>query len=501
MRTSEAGILSFAVLGHPNEGKSSVVSTLTERDDVPISTTPGETEYNTEYIIEIDQTPVLRFIDTPGFQVPRKTLKWLRSRSSGESAAETAAAFAKAYGGRRAFAHDERILSAVGGADGLLYVIDAAKPLGLDDLAEMEILRLLGKARMAVINSKGEDLAYIKEWQGELNRHFNSVRRFDAKRAAFGERINLLGALGISYQSWGEKLDGVIGILNRDWTARLRRAAEIVCELLRNCYTKRIRIPVEAEEGSSIQKRARKWLQGGRRVDANAREDARGGTRYKEWLRRSEREALKEIKNVFRHQQLKLILDESELGIGDLFSKETWRVLGLSRIQLGMAAALAGALGGAFLDLAIGEVSLGAFMVGGALVGGIGGLTGGRSLSRVKLRPLGRRLGRSFIEIGPPKTVQLAFVLIDRSLLYVDILSHLAHARRESIDIAVAAGRLRVTREWDASARNLVSRFVSKLTRGKKFLAEREALREVLFDIFSFGEKNRRISEPVNSPV
>lgn len=489
MRTPGDGVLSFAVLGHPNEGKSSVVSTLTERDNVPISTTPGETEYNTEYIIEIDQVPILRFIDTPGFQVPRKTLKWLRSRSFGETAAETAAAYAKTYAGRRAFVHDERILNAVGGADGLLYVIDAAKPLGPDDLAEMEILRLLGKARMAVINSKGEDLAYIEKWRGELNRHFNSVRRFDAKRATFDERINLLRTLGISYQSWEKKLYGVIGILKRDWAARLRRTAEIVCELLKNCYTKQIRIPIETEEDLPPREGARKWPRGTKRADTAVSENGRGETHYKEWLRRAERDALKEIRDIFRHRQLKLTLDESELGIGDLFSKETWKVLGLSRIQLGMAAALAGALGGAFLDLTIGEVSLGAFMVGGALLGGIGGLAGGRSLSRVKIRALGRRLGRSFIEIGPPKTVQLAFVLIDRSLLYVDILSHLAHARRESVDIVAAAGRLRVTREWDASARNLVSRFVSKLTKDKAHLAEQEALRKVLFDIFSFGKR------------
>ena len=33
----------FAVLGHPNEGKSSVVSTLTEDDRIQVSPVPGET--------------------------------------------------------------------------------------------------------------------------------------------------------------------------------------------------------------------------------------------------------------------------------------------------------------------------------------------------------------------------------------------------------------------------------------------------------------------------
>jgi Predicted GTPase len=36
-------ILSFAIVGHPNEGKSSVVSTLAEDDSVRVTPIPGET--------------------------------------------------------------------------------------------------------------------------------------------------------------------------------------------------------------------------------------------------------------------------------------------------------------------------------------------------------------------------------------------------------------------------------------------------------------------------
>lgn len=34
----------FAVIGHPNEGKSSVVATLVENDRIRISPVPGETD-------------------------------------------------------------------------------------------------------------------------------------------------------------------------------------------------------------------------------------------------------------------------------------------------------------------------------------------------------------------------------------------------------------------------------------------------------------------------
>ncbi len=72
-------IVAFAVLGHPNEGKSSVVSTLTEDDSVKISATPGETVKCRAFPVSIDGIEIIRFTDTPGFQYPKKTLEWFRN--------------------------------------------------------------------------------------------------------------------------------------------------------------------------------------------------------------------------------------------------------------------------------------------------------------------------------------------------------------------------------------------------------------------------------------
>ena len=69
----------FAIVGHPNEGKSSVLSTLAEDDSVRISATPGETLVCQQFPVIIDGREVIRFIDTPGFQNPRKVLHQLQS--------------------------------------------------------------------------------------------------------------------------------------------------------------------------------------------------------------------------------------------------------------------------------------------------------------------------------------------------------------------------------------------------------------------------------------
>ena len=65
MTLSLEQIPEFAVVGHPNEGKSSVVSTLTEDDNIGISPVPGEPRVSGSYTVEIDGQAIIRFVDTP----------------------------------------------------------------------------------------------------------------------------------------------------------------------------------------------------------------------------------------------------------------------------------------------------------------------------------------------------------------------------------------------------------------------------------------------------
>jgi len=469
----ETEILAFAVVGHPNEGKSSVVSTLTERDDIRISSTPGETERNAVYTVEIDGRPMLRFIDTPGFQVPRKTLRWLERHpvGVGENLMDKAGVFASEFSGRPAFDHDIRIFHAAAETDGLLYIVDATKPIGPDDLAEMEILRLLGKTRMAVLNSKGDDSTYLKEWRGALNRHFNAVRRFNAREAAYTERINLLSALRLTDQHWESDLDKVISALETDRIRRMLQAADIAIELLRDCHTKRMQAALKPGED-------RRTLQ----------ESMMPG--YSDWLRKREEQAHRNLRTEFRHKQLELDMEKNELRSEDLFARETWKVLGLTRRQLTSVSALAGAAGGAAVDLALGETTFGVFMAGGAVLGAVTGLAGSRPLSRVRFRVAGldRPLGRQIVEIGPPRGVQLAFVLIDRAILYLDTVSRRAHANREKADMADLVSSLPLTRQWPKKNQAAVSRYIGKLAKGRNRFREEESLRAILVDIFSSSQ-------------
>ncbi len=473
MSTESQQVLGFAVVGHPNEGKSSVVSTLTERDDVRISETPGETEKAADYTVSIDGLPLIRFVDTPGFQVPRKTLKWLeRSGASGGTDA-IIEAFVTAHGSRRAFAHDVRALQAVAETQGVLYIVDATKPIGPDDLAEMEILRRAGRTRMAILNSKGDDSVYLEEWRSALNRHFNAIRRFDARQASFVERIRLLQALRVTEQAWEGTLDRVIDVLEADWVRRRERVAGVICELLGDCLTHRVTAGLS---------------RGGDRQEVQAALL----DRYADWIRKRERKAHAEIRGIFRHRHLDLSMERYEVEAPDLFSAEAWRVLGLSRSQLAVASAVAGAGIGAAVDVALGQITFGVFMAGGAVLGGVSGLAGARPLSNVKvsLGGLKGRLGQRRLAVGPARGVQLPYVLIDRALLYVDVVSHWAHARRSAAAIDTLSCQLAMTREWPREARDAVLDYVGRVSKGRRVDEQEQRLRERLVE---------QLAEPVRT--
>jgi predicted GTPase len=71
----------FAVVGHPNKGKSSIVATLAHNDSVEISGQSGTTKECLQLDVEIGQASY-SLIDTPGFQRPTRVLAWLQAQAS-----------------------------------------------------------------------------------------------------------------------------------------------------------------------------------------------------------------------------------------------------------------------------------------------------------------------------------------------------------------------------------------------------------------------------------
>ncbi|MBN1140576.1 MAG: GTPase/DUF3482 domain-containing protein [Deltaproteobacteria bacterium] len=407
--------LRFAIVGHPNEGKSSVVSTLAEDDTVPVSPIPGETRSCRHYPVVIDGQTVVEFIDTPGFQSPRRTLAWLEQ--SGAHDQEAVRSFRAAHRDDPEFRNENELLHPIEAGAGIIYVVDGSRPLRDNDLAEMEILRRTGRPRLAIINCKEREDRYLPEWKAAFRRHFNAVRVFNAHRATYAERLALLETLKNIDQDWLPAMAQVIEAFRRDWDQRIARTADLIGELLENS----LRHTAFAEYQDRAEDIAEERLK----------------ERFCRDLAAMEHDFHERIRKLFKHNIFRYQPPPNSALRENLFSERVWRVLGLDRGQLTWAATLAGGAAGAGLDALFTGISAGVFTATGALLGALTAYLGGGKLARVKgprLRLLGIDLlppmGKTQIQIGPLTNIQFFFVLLDRALIFFSYVINWAHARR-----------------------------------------------------------------------
>lgn len=426
--------LTFAVLGHPNEGKSSVVSTLTENERVRISPTPGETVRCKSFRVELSDTEALTIIDTPGFQNPASTLEWFADWQGPEG--EMVDAFIHAHQQDPAFHHDIELMTPLRERAGILYVADASRPLRESDRQEMELLRLIGLPRMALLNCKRDNRNFIPEWEEALKRRFNLIREFNAHRASFAERLKLFDAMAHLVPEQAERLQRLQAQLTASWQTRLEDAVLEIESLLIKCLRHRVRLRHDPELPWEPQQTA-------------------ALTKYQQDLKRFESRSRSEWRRLYHHETLPGTEALADVLTEELFAGKVWKLLGLSRRQLLLTGAAAGGAAGVGADLATGGISFGVFTAGGALLGGFGAWMGGPRLGAKKLPlPGGRALAREEVVVGPCRNPQLLYILLDRSLLYLTRLMNWAHARQDHAaflaEITRDAG---MVRSWDDQER------------------------------------------------
>lgn len=443
----------FAVVGHPNEGKSSVVSTLTEDDQIKISQIPGETVSSTAYTVKIDGKDIIRFIDTPGFQVPQQTLAWFKSCKSDPD--KMVEAFIDHFKEDPFFADECELLSPIAKGAGIIYVVDASRPVREDDLAEMEILRLTGRPRMAVINSKNTEKDYTAQWKQEFRKQFNIIRVFNSNTACFSERMRMLESLRAIDQEWENDLTEVIQAFKQDWEKRNQLAASYISETIGKCLSYSISQTIRDKD--DIQRISQ---------DLNGK--------YQTYIKKLEKQMFNRIKGLFKHQLYEYRLPESSILQYDLFSKQTWEFLGLTQNQLAAAGAIAGGTVGAAVDVASAGISFGVFSAIGGVLGAGSALFGAKKLAGRQV--VGNWFGGDKFKLGPNKNPQFLYVLLDRVLIYYAHMVNRPHGRRDQIDMFSEKNKSRkgYSSHFTSDQRHICSRF-SKNASGQSIIKDKKA--------------------------
>ena len=442
----------FAVLGHPNEGKSSVVSTLTEDDQIKVSPIPGETSMSGNYTVTIDGKEIIRFVDTPGFQVPRQTLAWFKAFDGDQ--AKIVDRFIDTFKKDPFFADECELLGPVARGAGIIYVVDGSRPVRDDDLAEMEILRLTGRPRMAIINSKTEEKDYTRDWKLEFRKHFNSIRVFNSNRANFTERVKMLESLKAIDQEWEHVLSRVILAFKEDWQKRNRLVTALMIQTIEKSLSFSISEPITS---SSDQEKIRERLNG----------------KYQIHIKKLENRMFKQIRSLFKHHLFDYHLSEYSILKHDLFSKQTWELLGLTKEQLAAAGAIIGGTMGAVIDTAAAGITFGVFTAIGGVLGAGSALFGGKKITQRKRA--GIRFGGDKLKLGPNKNLQFLYILVDRALIYYSHIINRPHGRRDLADQGDTASKKKgYSTDFTVSQRNVCANFFKVVT-GRSFIKEKKA--------------------------
>lgn len=439
----------FAVVGHPNKGKSSIVSTLAFDDAVQISDTPGSTTKKQSFPLKVDGKILYELFDTPGFQRARRVLAWLEKHDvAADKKHEVVQAFINEHKEDERFQDEIELLEPIMAGAGIIYVVDGSKPYGEEYEAEMEILRWTGQPSMALINLI-DDTNYVEEWKRALGHYFKMVRVFNPMEADFIQHLNLLESMAQLNEEWIEPVKTSIILFKQYHEQRLEQSASTVTQLVYRALSHVEHQSLDHEEATVEEKET---------IQSN----------YQEALRRYETESQKSIEKIWNHGHLQKEQESLPFEGMDLFSKESASIFGLTRKELLITGATGGAMTGVGLDLLLGGST---FFLGsaiGAVVGGSGAFFGFNELSNVKV--LGQNLGKKYLEMGPMKNLNFPYILLNRALYHTSEVASRSHALRSVAKFEMGQS---FTERWmDESTRKSFEKFHAKFRSGDEVKLE-----------------------------
>jgi GTPase Era involved in 16S rRNA processing len=403
----------FAVVGHPNKGKSSIVAALALDDSVQISDTPGTTSKKRSFPLKVDGKILYELIDTPGFQRARRVLSWLEKHDvSADKKHEVVSQFINEHREDARFNDEIELLEPVMDGAGIIYVVDGSKPYGEEYEAEMEVLRWTGQPSMALINHI-DDADYSEEWKRALGQYFKMVRTFNPMQTNIDQHISILESMAQLKEEWITPVKVSIKLFERYQDQKLDQSSQIITKLVVDALSHIERFTLTSDEISDSHKE---------KIESN----------YKEQLRHLELDVQKKIESVWQHAHLQKEQSSLTFEDLDLFSQEAASVFGLTRKELMITGITSGAVTGAGIDLLFAGHTL---LLGGAIggiVGAAGAYFGFDELSEVKV--LGQTLGKRTLVMGPMKNRNFPYILLGRALFHTSKTANQSHASRNVAD-------------------------------------------------------------------
>lgn len=416
----------FVVAGQPNEGKTTVVATLTEDSKAEISHIPGTTRERKKYTITIDGEDRLYVFDTPGFENPGELLEWFRENAKKHD--NPAQAFLNVQSHATQYPYDCEILKPIAEGGAIIHVINPAREVMDVDHWQAEIFQLCRCTRIGLLNSRNNQKKYLKDWERLLAEKANTYLEFDAKEAVFADRIKLLEVIARVLPNRNSSLEEVVSFVSADWNRRITKTADSIMENVRKAVQHRVSFPYTEDSKDKVKAKAKKSIE--------------------EYVRRLEKNFRNDVRKIFGHLDDHWEYDP-DLDL-DIMQEETWQIFGFSKSTIIYACAIAGAATGTWIDIATGGGTAGIGALIGALVGGATAfMYADRAVEiqfpdiklpeidvgwfKIKLPKFGGDpLGGRSLLAGMERRSKLPSILFDRMTCYSLAVARWAHGKRQT---------------------------------------------------------------------
>ena len=464
MTHPDAHILELAVVGSVNKVKSSLVTTLCEIDSGLVDPLPRSTRVSTQYAYDFsgaeNEDPLFRLVDTPGFQQAREALAWVRERvDTGMVEPDAIREFVRSHEGGKQFTDEWRLLKPLLDGAGILYVVDGSAPFNPAAMAEMDLLRMTGRPRLAVINQTHPDRDFSDELRDKLSPYFKVVS-FNTHRAGWPERLALWQSFRGIDDAWAPVIDLVIDALRTEVRQRRKEAATATAKFLADMmrWQWKHKTPKGSEVDSLRQRANEAFLAYAANQEQRLRATLRRLYRHRRNL---------EVSSATLPPHLDLPITDSH----------SWRVFGLKPTRLLQLGVVSGAASGLAIDTLAGGTTHLLPTLSGAVAGGVLALAGTNRFLRTKISPL-RSMGKEVHEvevvISAGNDSKLPFVLLDRALQVQTYLENLSHANRGVPDVPAEGKLASITLSWDGETVREMNRLLNDLKTNRKSRADAE---------------------------
>jgi hypothetical protein len=399
----------FAVVGHPNKGKSSLVATLAHDEGVAVGSLPGTTTRCQRFPMKVDEKELYVLVDTPGFQRPYQLLRRLEALGLPASQrAEAISSFILEDDSIRSFPDECELLLPITQGAGILYVVDGSVPYSTEYEAEMEILRWTGQPRMAIINPISST-HFVEAWKSALNQYFGIVKVIDAAHAPFAKRLELLRAFGELKEDWQQPLRQACTALESNFIYKRQQAARCIAAALIEMLASTAQLDISPNTPTE-----------------SVREKLENQLAAK--LRSEEKKVRTQVAQIYAQSKAELSETKVTLLEEDILSEKSLRVFGLSKSQIVTLGTLSGATAGGLLDASVGGSSFFLGAIAGAGLGAVSSLIGAERLYTQKILALPLGYTRCVLRLADNS--KLAHTLLGRARLHRYVVAERAHGQR-----------------------------------------------------------------------